>query len=83
MTDYRQECQPLITDYDDIIHLPHHVSTHYPRMSMEGRAGQFAPFAALTGLEAAIRRTAEHPDEQLYFDDEMLQTLYNEPIEEE
>ena len=63
------------TDYEDIINLPHHVSTHYPRMSMEGRAGQFAPFAALTGLEAAIRRTAQHPDEQVYFDDEMLQWM--------
>ena len=51
-------------------------------MSMEGRAGQFAPFAALTGLEAAIRRTAEHPDEQVYFDDEMMQSLYNEPFDD-
>lgn len=44
---------------------------------------QFAPFAALTGLEAAIRRAAQHPDEQVYFDDEMLQSLYNEDIEVE
>lgn len=70
------------SEYEDIINLPHHVSTQYPRMSMEGRAGQFAPFAALTGLEAAIRRTAEHPDEQVYFDDEMMQSLYNEPFDD-
>ncbi len=70
------------TDYEDIINLPHHVSTHYPHMSMEGRACQFAPFAALTGLEAAIRRVAQHPDEQVYFDDEMLQSLYHEPLDE-
>jgi hypothetical protein len=71
------------SDYKDIINLPHHVSTQRTRMSMEGRAGQFAPFAALTGLGAAIRRAAEHPDEQVYFDDEMLQSLYNESFDEE
>ena len=70
-------------EYEDIINLPHHVSKHYPRMSMEGRAAQFAPFAALTGLEAAIRRAAQHPDEQVYFDDEMLQSLYNESTDDE
>lgn len=72
-----------MSDYEDIINLPHHVSTHYPRMSMEGRAGQFSPFAALTGLGAAIRRTADHPDEQVYFDDEMMQSLYNEPLDDD
>ncbi|MBO4586914.1 MAG: hypothetical protein J5677_03755 [Bacteroidales bacterium] len=72
-----------MSDYEDIINLPHHVSTHYPHMSIEGRAGQFSPFAALTGLGAAIRRAAERPDEQIYFDDEMLQTLYNEPLDKE
>lgn len=80
---YREIVNTKMNDYEDIINLPHHVSTHYPRMSMEGRAGQFAPFAALTGLEAAIRRTAQHPDEQVYFDDEMLQTLYNEPLDDD
>ena len=70
-------------EYEDIINLPHHVSTQYPRMSMEGRASQFAPFAALTGLGAAIRRAAEHPDEEVYFDDDMIQSLYNESPDEE
>ena len=72
-----------MSDYEDIINLPHHVSTHYPHMSMEGRAGQFSPFAALTGLNAAIRRAAEYPDEQVYFDGELIQSLYNEPLDEE
>ena len=40
--------------YDDIINLPHHVSIRHPRMSMENRAAQFAPFAALTGYDEAI-----------------------------
>ena len=46
------------TPYDDIIRLPHHVSQNHPQMSMHDRAAQFAPFAALTGYEAAIGETA-------------------------
>jgi hypothetical protein len=45
--------------YADIIHLPHHVSKRHPQMSMWNRAAQFAPFAALTGYEDAIRDTAQ------------------------
>lgn len=48
--------------YDDIINLPHHVSTKYPRMSASDRAAQFSPFAALTGHEAAIAETARLTD---------------------
>lgn len=44
--------------YDDIIHLPHHVSERHPQMSMYNRAAQFAPFAALTGHNAAITEAA-------------------------
>ena len=46
-------------DYDDIINLPHHVSKHHPQMSMWNRAAQFAPFAALTGYEEAIKDTTQ------------------------
>lgn len=44
--------------YDDIINLPHHVSKTRTPMSMENRAAQFAPFAALTGHDAAVNETA-------------------------
>ena len=44
--------------YDDIINLPHHVSTNHPRMSMHDRAAQFAPFSALVGYEDAVAETA-------------------------
>jgi hypothetical protein len=46
-------------NYDDIIELPHHVSKKHPRMSMQQRAAQFAPFAALSGHYEAIRKTAK------------------------
>ena len=42
-------------NYDDIINLPHYEPKHHPRMSMWSRAAQFAPFAALTGFDAAIQ----------------------------
>lgn len=44
--------------YDDIFDLPHHVSERHPQMSMYNRAAQFAPFAALTGHNAAITEAA-------------------------
>ncbi len=45
--------------YADIIDLPHHVSKRHPQMSMWNRAAQFAPFAALTGYEDAIKDTTQ------------------------
>ena len=44
--------------YDDMIHLPHHVSSRHPQMSMTDRAAQFSPFAALTGYGDAVREKA-------------------------
>ncbi|MBD5369795.1 MAG: hypothetical protein HDR80_01435 [Bacteroides sp.] len=41
-------------DYSDIIDLPHYVSGNRPHLTMEQRAAQFAPFAALSGFEEAI-----------------------------
>ena len=50
-------------NYDDIINLPHHVSKRHPQMSMWNRAAQFAPFAALTGYDAAIQESGRLTDE--------------------
>ena len=45
--------------YDDIIGLPHHVSSRHPHMSMKERAAQFSPFAALTGYGDSVKETAK------------------------
>ena len=47
-------------NYDDIIDLPYPPERNddaHPRMPMEVRAAQFAPFAALTGLDEAVDAT--------------------------
>jgi len=46
-------------NYDDIINLSRPVSKKHIPMSLEARAAQFAPFAALTGFEDVIDETAE------------------------
>ena len=61
--------------YLDILHLPHHVSTTRPKMEMRDRAAQFAPFAALTGHEDAIRETARLTDMLLELDDSEKERL--------
>ena len=51
--------------YDDIINLPHHVSTTRPHMPIIDRAAQFQPFAALSGYGDAVRETARLTDEKI------------------
>ena len=61
--------------YDEIINLPHHVSKTRPQMPMSDRAAQFAPFAALTGYDAAIKETGRLTDEKIELDEEALTAL--------
>lgn len=61
--------------YDKIINLPHHVSKTRPQMPMSDRAAQFAPFAALTGYDAAIKETGRLTDERIELDEEALTAL--------
>ncbi len=65
----------MTNEYDDIINLPHHVSKVHPQMTMYQRAAQFAPFAALTGHDAAIRETARLTDSQIELGDENNEIL--------
>ena len=61
--------------YDDIIHLPHHVSKKHPQMPAMNRAAQFAPFAALTGHGAAIAETARQTDSFMELDEDQKEQL--------
>lgn len=56
-------------DYKDIINLPHHVSTKHPRMSLEQRSAQFAPYSALTGYDGQVKETARLTDKKIELDE--------------
>lgn len=64
-----------IHKYDDIINLPHHVSSTRPHMSIEERAAQFSPFTALTGHEDAIKETARQTEREIILDENELEIL--------
>lgn len=61
--------------YEDIINLPHHISSKRPQMSMQDRAAQFSPFAALTGYEDAIKETGRLTDVRIELGDEERELL--------
>ena len=61
--------------YDDIIHLPHPVSSTRPQMPRSNRAAQFSPFAALTGYDAAIQETGRLTEQQIELAEEQLVLL--------
>ncbi len=58
-----------------ITEIPHHVSQNHPQMSMHDRAAQFAPFAALTGYEAAVGETARLTAERRELDAQEAEEL--------
>lgn len=64
----------MTDNYDDIIHLPRHVSKRHPQMSLYNRAAQFAPFSALTGYGDAIAEAARqtNPKIEMMEDDRQL-----------
>ena len=61
--------------YDDIINLPHHVSKNHPQMSLENRAAQFAPFAALVGYSEAITSSQEIKEEKKMISDDKKEEI--------
>jgi len=63
--------------YDDIINLPHHVSKTRKQMPISERAGQFAPFAALTGYDDEVKETARLVDKEIVLDDEVKEMISN------
>jgi len=65
--------------YEDIINIPHHVSKKHPRMSLEARSAQFAPFAALNGYEELIKETARLTNQRIEISEE-LKAILNERL---
>lgn len=62
-------------DYSDMLDMPHHVSIRHPRMSMDARAAQFAPFAALSGYGDAVDETVRRTDNKIDIDDGLKEVL--------
>ncbi len=65
--------------YEDIINLPHHVSKTRKPMSLYNRAAQFAPFAALTGYDDAIKETSRITEQRIELSEE-LKNMLNQKI---
>ncbi|MGN1423094.1 MAG: hypothetical protein ACI4XA_06945 [Oscillospiraceae bacterium] len=61
--------------YDDIIDLPHHVSSKRAPMPALARAAQFSPFAALTGYDDAITETGRYTEERRELSDDEKEKL--------
>ena len=76
--------QPETNKYQDIIHLSRPRSQRHPPMSAHDRAGQFSPFAALTGFEAAIAETQRLTDSRITLEEgakELLDQRMQEILE--
>ena len=61
--------------YEDIVDLPHHVSSTHIPMPMNKRAAQFAPFAALTGYDDAVAETARLTDDRVDLTEDAVNEL--------
>lgn len=70
-----------LNPYEDILHLPHHVSHRRPQMSSANRAAQFAPFAAVVGHETAVKEAARNTDQRKELD-EMKKVIINDQLRE-
>lgn len=56
--------------YQDIINLPHYEPKKHPRMSIESRSAQFAPFSALTGYDDVVKETGRLTQRKLELSEE-------------
>lgn len=61
--------------YKDIIDLPHPTSRKHPRMSLEARAAQFAPFSALTGHKEELQEEHRLTKDKIIQDEEYREEL--------
>ena len=68
-----------MNDYSDIINLKRPPSKH-PKLSIESRAAQFAPFAALIGYNNAIKEKARLTEKKINLTEEKKQIINNKII---
>ena len=62
-------------NYDDIINMKHPTSTNHTRMSMNNRAAQFAPFAALKTHVDKISEAGRLTTQKRVLDEDQRQIL--------
>jgi len=65
-----------MSKYDDIINLKRPISKH-PKLSIDSRAAQFAPFAALTGYDEQVKETARLTSKKAILDEDALEKINN------
>lgn len=65
-----------MNNYDDIINLKRPLSNH-SHLSIDSRASQFSPFAALVGYDNEIKETTRITDKRIDIDDELCDKINN------
>lgn len=63
-----------MNNYEDIINLKRPKSKH-PHLGIDSRAAQFAPFAALTGYDSAVKETARLTKKKIELSDELKEVI--------
>ena len=61
--------------YDDIINTKYPFSKKHKKMSLYGRAGQFAAFAALTGYDDIIDETSRRVDDDILLNNDQAEDI--------
>ena len=64
-----------MSKYDNIINLPHFELKNHKRMTIESRAAQFSPFAALTGYSESVKETSRLTKEKIILSEDMKSKL--------
>lgn len=77
----KNQTDKKLNSYEDILHLPHYVSTRKSKMPMADRAAQFSPFAAVVGHGTAVKEAARNTDQRKELD-EMEKAIIDEKLRE-
>lgn len=67
----------MINKYEDIINMKRPESKKYPRMSIEARSAQFAPFQALTGYEDEVKETTRLTQKKIELNNDQKLNISN------